>query len=95
MVQSVRDFGDRYCSVTNIPGHPEQQSVQHASQLSEGLGLFLLQRAIWVNEHREASSAEPAQPRLLGPANTRGFDACREQQRSLSRMLCVAAFGKA
>lgn len=87
VVQTVREFSDSYRSVTNIPGHPEQQSVQHASRLSAGLGLFLLQRAIWVNEHREEASAEPALPRLLGPANTRGFDACREQQLSLSRML--------
>lgn len=38
-------------------------------------GLRLLRRAIWVNGSREAPSRDALSPRVLGPENTRGFEA--------------------
>lgn len=76
-MQAASEFGNSEHSVTNIPGLPGR-SLHGRLPDSVSPGLFLLQRAIWVNEHREESSAEPAQPRFPGPANTRGFDGCRE-----------------
>lgn len=78
-------FSESKCSVTNTPDHPRQQSPQHVSwPLS-------LQRAVWVNTSREEPSGEALQPSLLGPENTRGFDACSKQ--GLSPQDAVAALG--
>jgi hypothetical protein len=62
--------------------------------LMGGPGFSLLNRAIWVSEHREEPSSEATQPRFLGPENTRGFDACREQQ-TFHPQDAVTALGRA
>lgn len=73
-------------SVTNTLDHPRQQSPQ---PVSWPLSLW---RAVWVNESREEPRGEALQPRLLGPENTRGFDAL--QQAVALPQDAVAALGQ-
>lgn len=68
-----KELSESKYSVTNTLDHPRQQSPQHVSwPLS-------LRRVIWVNTSREEPGGEAPEPRLLGPENTRRFDAGRKQ----------------